>query len=231
MPSVRRLAYRDAFVWALIQTMTGGSSTEPPVEFSPGAQTEFVVSFSQEEWLEVFSALMTGADLSYPDKAHEVVWHLLRQVEYPTVIEQQGTYFDTFVQNWQAQSGNAIAIVFDALQYFGFRGGQSAAANLDSCLTDYIVLSPGDYTSAYLYMKNSNQGVAFITAVHSDGTVVSVDTIDQYAAAATRNQQSGSSFTLPKGGRWRFRKRVNGKNASSSSYASDFTRFTVTRQA
>lgn len=228
MPNIRRLAYKDAFVWSLVQTMTGGSSVLPPVYFTEGVPTDFLVSFTLEEWTKVLSALYTGADLSYPDEAHEVVWSLVKQVEYPNVIPN-GTFFDSFVQDWSQQSGNAILVTLDAAQWFGFRGLQSPPADLDSLLTDFVVLSAGDYKSRYLYMKNSNEGVAFITAVHSDGTVISVDTVDQYAAATTRNQISSASFTLTKSGSWRFRKRVNGKNASSSGFSSNFTRFTVQR--
>ena len=47
---------------------------------------KFLVEMSQNEFTKLLSAVMTGADLSYPNESHEVVWILLRQVECPVSL-------------------------------------------------------------------------------------------------------------------------------------------------
>lgn len=55
----RRLSYRERFVWNLTQTVSD-------IQCADG--------LSESDITKIFSALMTGADLSYPEQSHDIVW-------------------------------------------------------------------------------------------------------------------------------------------------------------
>lgn len=82
----RKLAFKDKFVYDLIQEM-GLSCDDEPILFPDNTTPlKIVFELSQNEFTAILSALMTGADLSYPDNAHEVVWYFLRQLECPVSL-------------------------------------------------------------------------------------------------------------------------------------------------
>jgi len=86
---IRRLAFDDRFVERLIQEITNSCSpvvSDKIVFPDHTTPVKFVVEMNEQEFTEVFSALLTGADLTYPEKSHDVTWHLLRQLECPVSI-------------------------------------------------------------------------------------------------------------------------------------------------
>lgn len=82
----RQLEYKDKFVYHLIRQINGDCEGEAIVFPDNTTPIKFVVEMSLNEFTSILSALMTGADLSYPDESHEVVWRFLRQVECPVSI-------------------------------------------------------------------------------------------------------------------------------------------------
>jgi hypothetical protein len=82
----RKLQFKDRFVYHLTRQIEGDCEGEPILFPDDDTPIKFVVEMSQNEFTSILSALMTGADLSYPENSHEVVWRLLRQVECPVSI-------------------------------------------------------------------------------------------------------------------------------------------------
>ena len=82
----RKLQFKDRFVYHLTRQIEGDCEGEAILFPDNTTPIKFVVEMSQNEFTAMLSALMTGADLSYPEKSHEVVWALLRQVECPVSI-------------------------------------------------------------------------------------------------------------------------------------------------
>lgn len=83
----RKLAHRDKFVYELIQDMPGICDDDEPIQFPDNTTNiKFVVEMNLNEATKLLSALMTGADLSYPNESHEVVWIWLRQLECPVSL-------------------------------------------------------------------------------------------------------------------------------------------------
>lgn len=86
MSLIRKLQFDDKFVYELVQTATGCFETSPLTFPDQETPVKFVVEMNLTEFTKVFSALMTGADLSYPEQAHEVVWLFLKNLECPVSI-------------------------------------------------------------------------------------------------------------------------------------------------
>lgn len=99
----------------------------------------------------------------------------------------------------------------------------SAGAQNDSC--NYLFgVSGGTYNLNCWYIKNSNAGIITFLI---DG--VSVGTIDAYAAVLTYNQSSIIRGVAISQGAHRMTIKIATKNASSSSYFSNITSFTLQR--
>lgn len=82
----RKLEYKDRFVFELIQSISGDCEGTP-IQFPDNTtKIKFLVEMNLIESVKLLSALMTGADLSYPDESHEVVWSWLRQLECPVSL-------------------------------------------------------------------------------------------------------------------------------------------------
>lgn len=79
----RNLAFKDKFVEKLIQETPGLCSDDPVVFPDMDTPVQFVMEISQAEFTRLFSAVLAGADLLYPNDAHETVWILQRQVDCP----------------------------------------------------------------------------------------------------------------------------------------------------
>lgn len=124
MPNLpRSLEYKDRFVYHLIRQINGECEGEPITFPDNTTPIKFVVEMSLNEFTSILSALMTGADLSYPEDSHEIVWRFLRQVECPVSIcdeileclqpaldeinEQLGEINSTVEEIQQTQSANA----------------------------------------------------------------------------------------------------------------------------
>lgn len=88
MASPRRLAYRDRFVWELEQVVS--SMFDDCNDFTnrfefPDMDTKvpILLSLSQAEFTTLYSAVLTGADLSYPETSHDVEMLFLQGVMCP----------------------------------------------------------------------------------------------------------------------------------------------------
>jgi hypothetical protein len=128
----RKLAHRDKFVLKLIQSMPGlceNGKVEFPDDTTP---VKFVVEMTGGEFNQLYSSLMTGSDLSFPNNAHEINWILLRQVECKVsicdeIIECLQPLFDditTALQNIQTD--------VDALQEAQLENSAQEPLEIDS---------------------------------------------------------------------------------------------------
>lgn len=80
----RKLEFGDKFVANLVQSISGACVPSSKVEFPDhNTKIKFLFELSGDEFTRLFSAVLTGADLTYPEQSHEVVWLLLRQLECP----------------------------------------------------------------------------------------------------------------------------------------------------
>lgn len=187
---------------------------------------------TESEWIDVFSALMTGADLSYPDRAHQVVWNLLRNLEFPISMEQYGTFADFWGLSWTKQVGAALVMTIDATQQFNNIWGQGIGASGDYINTDPVMLAKGSYIYRYLHVKNPSYGIAKIGAFDGAGHTVAIASVDQYNAGTVKNSLAFGFFTLPNAGAWSFDKLVNTRNAANTTgWGSQFTLLQVQRYA
>lgn len=219
MPLTRILAYRDRFVEQLVQTMTGGSSALPPVQFEPGVETPVLVTFTEETWREVFSALMTGADLTYPEKAHEVVWHLLKQIEYPMPVQTPGIafIFDLWAR-FMASNGAAWTSTDTAFMYFSHVMTSPLPHNVvGRVLFKDIYFTAGEYRATVTYAKTTSCGIATLTnSVPGSGIVNNILSVDQNGLFNAEFITSGD-FTLDVDGIQRI-VFGNGGSTTSGSY-------------
>lgn len=79
MPLERQLAFKDRFVKELTQVLEMGDCSGSPLVLSEGVNT-IILDLTEEQFIKIHSALMTGADLSYPSEAHQVVWWFTKGV-------------------------------------------------------------------------------------------------------------------------------------------------------
>lgn len=84
----RKLAYRDRFVWELEQQLAERfANCDDFVDryIFPDLTTQvpFVLYLSQQEFTKLYSAVLTGADLTYPLQSHDVEYLLLQMLICP----------------------------------------------------------------------------------------------------------------------------------------------------
>lgn len=85
MASPRQLAYRDRFVWLLEQTVSAqwddcNDFVDRYVFPDMDTRVPLVLYLSQQEWTTLYTAVLTGADLSYPDTSQDVEYLFLQSV-------------------------------------------------------------------------------------------------------------------------------------------------------
>ncbi len=88
MSSPRQLAYRDRFVWELEQVVSSifddcDGFVDRFVFPDMTTRVPLVMYLSQEQWTQLYSAVLTGADLSYPNQSHNVENLFLQTVNCP----------------------------------------------------------------------------------------------------------------------------------------------------
>lgn len=211
--------------------MTGGSSTLPPVYFTEGVETEFTVKFTLEQWTDVISALYTGADLSYPDRAHEVIWHLLKQVEYPNMPVRRGSYALIPGYGWTATFGAALTVATSTGQYLNVLAQQTPPVQLDTVVSEYYALEAGRYRWRYIYNRSPSGGLASFLARRELGTTALFDIpVDQYNAVTQLNRIATGTFVLDTSENWSFEKTIASKNPSSTGYQSQFVALEIWRE-
>lgn len=178
---------------------------------------------TESEWVDVFSALMTGADLSYPDRSHQVVWNLLRNLEFPISMKSYAGFVIMPAYAWQLGAGGAYTTVAATTVWLNVIGQQATPAINNWITTEYYALQAGDYRWRYIYNKSNSSGKASLLARRTLGTTVSLGPdIDQYAAVASVNNVATGTFTLTTSENFNFEKHIDSKNASSSGYNSQF---------
>ncbi len=85
MAGIRQLAYIDLFVWYLEQIVSAqwddcDDFTDRYVFPDMDTRVPLVILLSQREWTTLYSAVLTGADLTYPDTSHDVEYLFLQTV-------------------------------------------------------------------------------------------------------------------------------------------------------
>lgn len=81
------LKYPNNRVEAIEQTDFPATPGTPPAIFAgetpwTGTKT-LTLTLTQDEFTQLFSALMTGADISYGEDSHKIVWLFWQAIEYP----------------------------------------------------------------------------------------------------------------------------------------------------
>jgi len=220
MPNLRRLAYRDRYVWSLTQTSTGGASALPPIYFIPGEQTQFIVSLDQDEFTRLFTAILTGADLSYPEQAHEVVWSFLKNVEFPLPAIGFGYQSETLMipQDMEVVSGAALAFAAVTANYFNIQGLQTPAALNDAIFTPRYLVA-GNYRIHHYYSRNAASGNLTTTLIPqtSGDPVDALSNIDMHGTALA-NQLAANDFVLDHDDYYHVYHQILSKHASSTGY-------------
>lgn len=80
--SPRGLAYKDRFVWYLLEILSDRFDDVPALPELPftdmTSRVPLVYRVNQREYTDILSAIQTGADLAFPEKAHELelIWAL-----------------------------------------------------------------------------------------------------------------------------------------------------------
>lgn len=118
-------------------------------------------------------------------------------------------------------TGNAITKgTSGGSQYHNIIAYQNASANADSFQQSFV-LAAGDYTLKILGRKRTNGGKLDWTI---DGVSIATGQ-DWYNGTNTDNDIQTISVTIAEGGRHVLKGTVNGKNASSSGYDIQLTRY------
>lgn len=76
------------YVQNLDQQITGvpdGTPSPLLLEIEP---TQYIVSYTAEEWRQLFDCILMGSNLLYPDISHQIMWDWLRPVEFPYEFPQ-----------------------------------------------------------------------------------------------------------------------------------------------
>jgi len=224
MPNVRRLGFRDRFVWSLIQTVTGGSSSLPPVQFEPGIEKSLTVSFTQETWNEVFSALLTGADLTYPEKAHEVVWNLLKHVEYPMSALPPAGFDSNFTLHTRFAGNNGFTVALGDWGAHPFAYAYGAVTPEIGQLYDWNgFFTPGQWVCQPVYIGTTGSAICEVSWRIPDGDITVIGSFDMYRTFTQVNQMSTLMFEIDYPYRVVVRAKALGKHASSSGYQMNLT--------
>jgi hypothetical protein len=84
--SPRPLAYKDRFVYELEEAVatrfaTFDNLSDRYIFPDLTTQVNFVLSLNQVEWTQLYSAVLTGADLTYPDQNHNVEYLFLQMMD------------------------------------------------------------------------------------------------------------------------------------------------------
>lgn len=82
---------RKQGVYHWLKQFGDGGLSEPANEYNPITWAEedpqwILFRLTAAEFKEILSALITGATVVYPEKSHAVVWHFLRDVEFPYML-------------------------------------------------------------------------------------------------------------------------------------------------
>lgn len=117
-------------------------------------------------------------------------------------------------------AGNALAVTIDAAQIGNYFARQSASANGDT-FTQSVFLRAGTYTFSVEGQTNSANGLIDWSL---DGTNFATGQ-DWYSASVTKNVVKTASVTIANDGYHTLQGKLNGKNASSTGFNMDLTKY------
>lgn len=90
------LAYRNRFVKELRQPLDGVDCFQPFVNLNP-ENNLIVLNLSEAQFLQIYSALLTGADIVYPDESIQVVANFLKGLHCPPpLVSEECTTYQTY---------------------------------------------------------------------------------------------------------------------------------------
>lgn len=188
----------------------------PPLTFAPDVETEILVRWTEQQWERIFSALMNGADLTYPEEAHQVVWDLLKYVEYPVAIEQPGmvSAFDIWARLMSNNGGVWVSTDTTFMYFSHCMLSPAPNTTVGRQLFSDIYFTSGDYEATVLYPKTTVGGVSALTeTVVGSGIVNTILTVDQNGLFNAEFMASGN-FNIPSPG---IRRIVFGNNGTTTS--------------
>lgn len=226
MAIVRKLAYRDRYVWYLTQTMAGAGGLLPPLTFADNTELPFVVKLTGNQFNRTLGCLMTGADLLYPDESHQVVWDFLKWVEQPVDFEIPPTMIN--IDLWTANAD----VIGSTITYFNAAFMPFNYVMFSDNLTGRMMRNAGVWLRAGTYQyygwhsKSNSSGITNIVLhTAAAGIVVTIlSNIDEYNAAFTARFQVSATFTCPADGFYNVIAMNNGtKNAASGGFAVNWT--------
>ena len=90
MSDERRLAFIDRrtnYLTSEIASDTAGDSVFNELQLPTTGKGHLALTLSADEWTQLFNVVMTGADLVYPEEAHEIVWLLWKAGKLETFCE------------------------------------------------------------------------------------------------------------------------------------------------
>lgn len=162
---------------------------------------------------------MTGADLSYPEASHQVVWDLLKFVEYPMPIEQPGmvSQFDVWAR-LMSPNGGVWTSTDTTFMYFSHCMLSPSPHNvIGRQLSALIYFTPGDYEATILYPKTTSSGISELTiTVPGSGIVDFIITVNQNGLFNAEFEATGT-FTITDAGYYQL-VFGNGGSTTSGSY-------------
>lgn len=110
-----RIAYRNRYVNYLTQELFSDCSSQEPLKLSSD-KARVTLELTQTEFTQLFSAVLTGADILYPETAHQVSWLLWGAVECPPEPEPEpATYSGAADQGGQGYGGGTFDDLLDLL--------------------------------------------------------------------------------------------------------------------
>jgi len=79
MSKKRRLGYKDSFTDYLMNEINEDAERTVDDELALTTESQFLVlEVTRDQYFKLFSSAITGADLVYPDEAHDITWTLWR---------------------------------------------------------------------------------------------------------------------------------------------------------
>jgi len=121
MAEKRELEYRDSFVLYLLQTLSDRFDAEsdfPALPFTDlTTRHTLTIDVNQREYTQILSAIMTGADLAFPDIAHELelIWTYAREQDVSDhtavgIVSFWSGYAATIPDKWQVADGHILNV-------------------------------------------------------------------------------------------------------------------------
>lgn len=157
----RRLAYKDAFIGQLVQTIPDVSCEGSPQALDPDYNV-ILLELSASQWVKLFSSILTGSDLMYPEESHSLHWAWVKGLECgmsfcQKMIECFETDQDTRVAMIQALISELLSNPVQAESFvsamrqlgIGTDGGNSQTGGPNDALTNKTFADCADFNELY----------------------------------------------------------------------------------